>query len=112
MYKYILAATDEKIINSHDKKLLLDAPTLFDAGLNEKCDYVVGVTADKELRLKRVVERDGIDCQALVETGEIPIFEKYDNYIPYDLLRKAYAADKLRADEAEEQIRYIFEEFN
>ena len=57
------------------------------------------------------VERDGIDCQALVETGEIPVFEKYDNYIPYDLLRKAYAADKLRADEAEEQIRRIFEEF-
>ena len=61
VYKYILAATDEKIKNSHDKKLLLDAPTLFDAGLNEKCDYVVGVTADKKLRLKRVVERDGID---------------------------------------------------
>lgn len=58
------------------------------------------------------VERDGIDCHALVESGEIPIFEKYDNYIPYDLLRKAYAADKLRADEAEEQIRHIFEEFN
>ena len=57
------------------------------------------------------VERDGIDCNALVESGEIPVFEKYDNYVPYDLLRKAYAADKLRADEAEEQIRRIFEEF-
>ncbi len=57
------------------------------------------------------VERDGIDCHALVESGEIPVFEKYDNYVPYDLLRKAYAADKLRADEAEEQIRIIFEEF-
>lgn len=57
------------------------------------------------------VERDGIDCNALVESGEIPVFEKYDNYFPYDLLRKAYAADKLRADEAEDQIRRIFEEF-
>ncbi len=58
------------------------------------------------------VERDGIDTNALVETGEIPVFEKYDNYIPYELLRKAYAADKLRADEAEEQIRKLFEEYN
>ena len=58
------------------------------------------------------VERDGIDCHALVESGEIPVFEKYDNYVPYDLLRKAYAADKLRADEAEEQIRCIFKEFS
>ena len=39
------------------------------------------------------------------------IFEKYDNYVPYDLLRKAYATDKLRSDEAEEQICKIFEEY-
>jgi len=57
------------------------------------------------------VERSGIDCNALVETGEIPVFEKYDNYVPYELLRKAYAQDKLRADEAEDQIRRIFEEY-
>ena len=57
------------------------------------------------------VERYGINCNALVENGEIPVFEKYDNYVPYELLRKAYAADKLRADEVEEQIRVIFEEF-
>ena len=57
------------------------------------------------------IEKNGINCAALVENGEIPVFEKYDNYVPYDLLRKAYAADKLRADEAEEQIRAIFEEF-
>ncbi len=57
------------------------------------------------------VEREGIDTNTLVEGGEIPIFEKYDNFIPYELLRKAYAADKLRADEAEEQIRRIFEEY-
>ena len=57
------------------------------------------------------IEAYGIDCQALVESGEIPVFEKYDNYVPYELLRKAYAKDKLRADEAEEQIRKIFEEY-
>ena len=57
------------------------------------------------------VEKYGIDCHALVESGEIPVFEKYDNYVPYELLRKAYATDKLRADEAEEQIKRIFEEY-
>ena len=62
-------------------------------------------------RLLDQVERDGISCESLVEGGEIPVFEKYDNYVPHELLRKAYAADKLRADEAEEQIRMIFEEF-
>ena len=62
-------------------------------------------------RLLDGVEREGIICEHLVENSEIPVFEKYDNYIPHSLLRKAYAADKLRADEAEETIRAIFEEF-
>jgi ATP-dependent Lhr-like helicase len=57
------------------------------------------------------VERDGIDTHSLVENGEIPIFEKYDNYIPHTLLRRAYATDKLRADEAEDTVRDIFKEF-
>ena len=57
------------------------------------------------------VERDGIDTYSLVDGGEIPIFEKYDNFIPHTLLRRAYATDKLRADEAENAIRDIFDEF-
>ena len=61
--------------------------------------------------LTEMVERDGINCDSLVESGEIPVFEKYDNLIPHELLRRAYAADKLRADEAEEQIKAIFDEF-
>jgi hypothetical protein len=57
------------------------------------------------------VERDGINCYSLVENGEIPIFEKYDNFIPHTLLRKAYATDKLRSDETENAIREFFQEF-
>ena len=57
------------------------------------------------------VERDGINCYSLVENGEIPIFEKYDNFIPHTLLRKAYATDKLRSDETENAIREFIQEF-
>ncbi|MBQ7829486.1 MAG: DEAD/DEAH box helicase [Clostridia bacterium] len=82
----------------------------------EGCYYItfkMEKTSDIDFiaRLLDGVERDGISCEALVENGEIPVFEKYDNYVPHDLLRKAYAADKLRADEAENQIKLIFEEF-
>lgn len=41
----------------------------------------------------------GIDTYSLVGTTETPIFEKYDSYIPSELLRKSYAEDRLRADE-------------
>ncbi len=56
------------------------------------------------------IERHGINPHELVESGEIPIFEKYDPYIPQDLLRYAYASDRLRADEAEEKIKELFNE--
>lgn len=44
--------------------VVLDAPTLFEAGLEKECDAVVGVTANKELRTKRIQMRDGISCEA------------------------------------------------
>ena len=50
------------------------------------------------------VRMQGISAEALVGGGEIPVFEKYDDYIPADLLRHAYAVDKLNTDEATERI--------
>ena len=61
--------------------------------------------------LADAVENRGIDCNALVSSGELPLFEKYDEYIPAELLRNAYATDKLRADEAEARILGMREEF-
>ena len=47
----------------------------------------------------------------LVASGEIPVFEKYDDYVPADLLRHAYATDKLNLDEAQRRILEIASEF-
>ena len=41
----------------------------------------------------------GVDRYALVGATESPVFEKYDPYIPCELLQKAYAEDRLRTDE-------------
>lgn len=40
--------------------IILDAPTLFEAGLDKKCDLVIGVTADEDIRIARIAARDGI----------------------------------------------------
>ncbi len=61
--------------------------------------------------LCKKVDSLGIDCASLVSSGELPVFEKYDDYIPGDLLRKAYATDKLRADEAEKRLHEILAEW-
>lgn len=49
--------------------------------------------------LKNKILTEGIDKSALVSPSECPVFEKYDDRIPSDLLRKAYVCDRLRTDE-------------
>ena len=56
------------------------------------------------LAIRDILAREGIDLQSLVASGECPVFDKYDEYIPPELLREAYATDRLRSDE-------IFERF-
>ncbi len=41
----------------------------------------------------------GLDPESLIGAGELPVFEKYDDCIPPELLREAYAADRLSPDE-------------
>jgi len=62
-------------------------------------------------RLAEELREQALDPETLVSGSEIPIFEKYDHYIPADLLRHAYATDKLAPDEATARIWEIEEEF-
>ncbi len=45
---------------------ILDAPQLFEAGANRLCGVIVSVLADKNLRLERILQRDGIDRDAAI----------------------------------------------
>ena len=70
----------------------------------EGCYYMKfkleGGRGDAMMRMiSEKIRREGIDLDSLISAGESPVFEKYDEFIPSELLRKAYRADKLRADE-------------
>lgn len=41
-------------------KVLLDAPTLFESGVDKICHKTVAVLSDKEIRLRRILARDNI----------------------------------------------------
>lgn len=43
---------------------VLDAPQLFEAGAHRACGTVISVLADRQLRLERIVARDGISAEA------------------------------------------------
>lgn len=60
--------------------------------------------------LCREAER-GIDRELLVSNSEIPVFEKYDDHIPVDLLQKAYAIDKLEKEDTEQRLLQLLEEY-
>ena len=53
--------------------------------------------------IRSILERDGLDTFSLVNDGECPVFDKFDEYIPPELLRDAYAVDRLYADEVLER---------
>ena len=91
--------TLRKFLKHHSKELGLSSLEF------EGCHYMTFKldTTDGEewlIRLLDIVQREGMNPERLMESGEVPVFEKYDDCIPPDLLRKAYAVDCLRADEA------------
>jgi ATP-dependent Lhr-like helicase len=55
-------------------------------------------------RLADKVRYEGVNRMSLVESGEIPVFDKYDDCIPVELLRRAYATDRLREDEFTDRV--------
>ena len=62
-HPYILRLMNEKIEDcrkKHKKVIVLDAPLLFEAGLEKICAVTLTVTAPREQRLQRVMARDYI----------------------------------------------------
>jgi len=61
--------------------------------------------------MREYVERYGIDPLTLVSSKELPVFEKYDRFVPGELLRYAYSVDKLNTAEAGARICDIYKEY-
>ena len=80
-HKYIKKLTEEKIKKA-DGLIVLDAPLLFEAGEDVLCDKIVFVTADEEVRIKRIMKRDALsypDAKMRIDARNLsPIMEKCD----------------------------------
>jgi ATP-dependent Lhr-like helicase len=60
--------------------------------------------------LCRTIDREGIDRDALAAMGDAPVFEKYDDFVPSELLRRAYATDKMNGEETAIRLLSLAEE--
>ena len=59
--KTIFPFIKELVLNEIDSdRVLLDAPTLFESGINSICFKTVAVLADTDIRLKRIINRDDL----------------------------------------------------
>ena len=66
IFPYITAELFSEIrrLKSEGEKLvILDAPTLFESGLQDLCDAVISVIAPLDVKIRRILGRDGIPVE-------------------------------------------------
>lgn len=61
---FIVDMINEQIKKSKAKKILLDAPTLFESGADIICEAVIAVLSSPENRKKRIIARDSLTEEA------------------------------------------------
>ncbi len=66
-HKYIMAKT-RALVQEYKANgvpaVLIDAPQLFEAGIEKECDIVLGILAPREICLDRIADRDHISADA------------------------------------------------
>lgn len=60
VYPAVSAAVEEKIRRCTQRGLVIDAINLLESGMGRLCDLTVALTAPPEVRLRRIMARDGI----------------------------------------------------
>ena len=79
---------DLVIKQASGRNTLLDAPTLFESGINKICNKTVAVLADKDIRLKRIIARDNLtlkEAETRINAGnDEEFFKKNADYIIYN----------------------------
>lgn len=109
-HKYILKETENMLKKEEGKNIIFDAPLLFEAGLEKKCDYVICVLSDKEKRIERIASRDNVSkeyAKKRVESQKADSF--YENSGDFVLYNNE-SEDKLYIDLAN-ILRSITDEF-
>ena len=80
IYPYIIyriITRIDELSRAGEKHILLDAPTLFEANADDLCDLIISVTADENIRLKRIVSRDDISPEAAKKRFESQYSEHF-----------------------------------
>lgn len=87
-FKYIVEEIEKEISKSNKEIIAIDAPLLFEAGLDKICDITIAVISeDREVQINRIIERDNIDREhALARLNAQHSNEFYSKKCEYTLI--------------------------
>ncbi len=74
MHPKIVSRINHLIQSSSDSIIFIDAPLLFEVGLDKICNHIIYIDVDKKTRIKRIIERDNI-----TEELATKIMSKFDD---------------------------------
>ena len=78
-FKYVVQEIRKRIEESNNTIIILDAPLLFESGLDKECTSVIGLIAPFDVKVNRIVARDGISEE--IAYSRINIQAKDEFYI-------------------------------
>lgn len=85
MYPYVSYIVIKTIINMDKGVAVLDAPTLFESGIDSICDSILSIVADREILLSRIEIRDTISRKQaesrLASQHDIGYFSERSDYL-------------------------------
>ena len=99
-HKYVVCEIKKQITDYKEKDCdcVIDAPLLFEAHLDDECDFTVCVLADRGLRAERISHRDKISVEdALLRISSQNKDEYYSSKSDY-IIHNDGSTDQLEAD--------------
>ena len=110
-HKYILSEC-KNWIRQREKEnyfaVLIEAPVLFESRFNYHCDFVISVVADTDVRIQRILQRDGMSEQEALKRIEN---QHNNNFFIYNsdfiVYNNPYNNVRLQIDLIYQQLRWV-----
>lgn len=67
----------KRLTDLGERKIIFDAPQLFEAGMDIICDEVVAVSADEKIRIERITNRDKISEEMAKQRIKVQLSDRF-----------------------------------
>lgn len=85
-HTYIIKEIENSLHTSAASITVIDAPLLFECGLERLCDVTIAVLANPSLRISRIMQRDGLtETEAIARINAQPEDDFYRKHCQYIL---------------------------